>query len=200
MSDPLEPVFHWLREARGGSPEALGRALEACRRYLARIARRELAADLRAKGGASDLVQEAFLEAHRGFGQFRGASADEFRGWLRRLLLNRAAKAGRRFRAARKRAVGREVAWRGDRPTEAPVDPTTPSRVVGGREEGARVRRAVAELPADHQAVLRLRYEQQLSFDQIGAALGRTGNAARLLWLRAVERLRADLRTSDAPG
>ena len=52
-----------LVAARRGSREALGNALEACRRYLLAIASRELDPDLRGKGGASDLVQETFLEA-----------------------------------------------------------------------------------------------------------------------------------------
>jgi hypothetical protein len=43
-----------LAAARAGSREALGQALQACRGYLLLLAERELDADLRAKGGASD--------------------------------------------------------------------------------------------------------------------------------------------------
>ena len=57
----------WLQAARDGSREAMGNLLEACRAYLLLVANRELAADLRAKGGASDLVQDTFLEGHRNF-------------------------------------------------------------------------------------------------------------------------------------
>jgi hypothetical protein len=66
-----------LAAARRGSREALGQSLEACRRYLLAIADRQLDQDLQAKGGASDLVQETFLEAQRDFGQFHGPSPDE---------------------------------------------------------------------------------------------------------------------------
>ena len=52
-----------LAAARTGSSEALGQALQACRGYLLLLAERELDPDLRAKGGASDVVQETFLEA-----------------------------------------------------------------------------------------------------------------------------------------
>src|SRR5260370_40490207 len=73
----------WLRAARAGSADALGRALEACRGYLLQIARRELGPDLQAKCGASDLVQQTFLEANRDFSYFHGATENEWRARLR---------------------------------------------------------------------------------------------------------------------
>src|SRR5580700_9060811 len=87
-----------LVAARRGSREALGNALEACRRYLLAIASRELDPDLRAKGGASDLVQETFLEAQRDFARFQGSSPEELRAWLRQVLLHNVGAFTRRFR------------------------------------------------------------------------------------------------------
>src|SRR5262245_28352327 len=108
MDEPAQDAGRWLAEARAGDREALGRALEVCRRYLLLIAERQLDADLRAKGGASDLVQETFLEAQRDFGRFEGTSEAELRGWLRRMLLNNLGHFTRRYRT-HKRAAGREV-------------------------------------------------------------------------------------------
>src|SRR5437870_8093656 len=99
MADPREGAAQWLAEARAGSPEALGQMLEACRGYLLLVAQRELAPDLRAKGGASDLVQETFLEAQRDFPRFSGRSEAELLAWLRRLLLNNLANFTRHYRA-----------------------------------------------------------------------------------------------------
>src|SRR5262249_7550847 len=65
-------IARWLAAARQGSVEALGQLLEVCRPYLLKVANDHLTADLRAKLGASDVVQEAFLEAQRDFGQFSG--------------------------------------------------------------------------------------------------------------------------------
>src|SRR6185312_1038508 len=76
----------WLRAARGGSGEALGRLLEACRTYLLAIARQELRAPLLAKLDAADLVQETFIEATRDFAHFRGETASQLLGWLRGIL------------------------------------------------------------------------------------------------------------------
>src|SRR5262245_29306217 len=98
-----------LAEARNGSVEALGEVLELCRRYLLQIANSEVDSRLQAKLGASDLVQETFLEAQRIFPRFQGDSPDELRAWLRAILLNRAATNVRQFRQTEKRDLGREI-------------------------------------------------------------------------------------------
>jgi len=41
--------------------------------------------------------------------------------------------------------------------------------------------------------VLALRHEQKLTFAQTGGQMQRTANAARMLWLRAVERLQKEM-------
>src|SRR5262245_9801346 len=89
--------------ARADTGDARRRLLEALRGYLLMVAGEELDPALRAKGGASDLVQETFLEAHRDFNQFRGADEAELLAWLRRLLLNNVANFGRRYRGTEKR-------------------------------------------------------------------------------------------------
>jgi DNA-directed RNA polymerase specialized sigma24 family protein len=43
---------------------------------------------------------------------------------------------------------------------------------------------------------LALRHEEQLSFEEIGQRMQRTANAARMLWLRAVERLQKEMEVS----
>src|SRR5438477_13045054 len=98
-----------LAAARAGSSEALGQSLEPFRRYLLTVARQAIGPALKAKGGASDLVQETFLEAQRLFGRFDGASEAQLRAWLRCLLLNKAAKLGRRYSTTAKRRLSREV-------------------------------------------------------------------------------------------
>ncbi|HMF11160.1 MAG TPA: sigma factor, partial [Gemmataceae bacterium] len=75
-----------LRFARAGDDEALGLLLEMYRPYLSLLARVQLGRRLRGKAGASDVVQDAFLGAHRDFVQFRGETEHEFLAWLRQVL------------------------------------------------------------------------------------------------------------------
>src|SRR5205814_6556278 len=85
---PPTDVPQWIEAARHGSPDALGQVLEYCRPYLLAVANEELEPDLQAKAGASDLVQDTFVEAHRGFGGFRGRNEEALLTWLRKILLH----------------------------------------------------------------------------------------------------------------
>ena len=69
----------------------------------------------------------------------------------------------------------------------------TPSRDVMAGERADAVRAAIARLPDDYQTVLRLRYDEDLPFDEVARCMGRTANAVRKLWSRAVERLQQEL-------
>src|SRR5262249_1313717 len=77
-----------LAAARTGSTDALGRLLDEYRPYLLGIANEEFDADLRARGGPSDLVQESLMEASRDFANFRGRQQEELLAWLRGILRN----------------------------------------------------------------------------------------------------------------
>src|ERR1700678_474199 len=68
---------------RGDDP---GQMLNGCRQYLLMIANEVIGPDLQAKLGASDLVQDTFVEAQRHLGVFRGKTDVEMRAWLRKIL------------------------------------------------------------------------------------------------------------------
>jgi RNA polymerase sigma-70 factor (ECF subfamily) len=197
MEDFARDAGRWLAEARAGDREALGQALEACRRYLLLVAERQLDPDLRAKGGASDLVQETFLEAQRDFGGFQGTSSPELRAWLRRLLLNNLGHFTRRYRATGKRAIGREVGLQAEDSADTPLpepaaDTPSPSVEAMAQEQAAALRQALERLPQDYRQVIALRYLEGRSFEEIGRLLHRSPDAARKLWARAMERFREE--------
>lgn len=193
-----EDARGWLEAARAGSPEALGKALEACRAYLLLIAQQEIAPELRAKGGASDLVQETFLEAQRDFGGFQGSTKKELLAWLRRLLLNNLANFVRHHRQTAKRRLGREVALQTDDSSSGLAGVLgagllSPSGQAMAHEEAQAVQQAVERLPNDYRQVILLRYQEERTFEEIGQIMDRSTNAVRRLWLRALERLEQEL-------
>jgi RNA polymerase sigma-70 factor, ECF subfamily len=196
-------VARWLEAARAGSRDALGEALEACRAYLLAVANRQVDDALRAKGGASDLVQETFLEAQRDFDRFQGNSADELRAWLCRLLVNNAANFARAYRETDKRQVGREVGLPGEAPSDdgrgggLPGPTPTPSVQAVAKELAQRVEHCLDRLPDDYRQVITLRYREDRPFDEIARLMGRSENAVRKLWFRAIERLQQEL---DSPS
>jgi RNA polymerase sigma-70 factor (ECF subfamily) len=183
----------WLAAARGGAPETLGQLLEACRQYLLLVANQHLAPDLQGKFGASDVVQETFLEAQRDFGGFQGRTEEELLAWLRHILLNNLANLTRGYRDTQKRQVAREVpigqAEVGELQAALARETESPSVVALAREQAEALDRALEHLPEHYRHVLLLRYQARLSFEEIGQKLERSAEAARKLWARAVEEL-----------
>jgi RNA polymerase sigma-70 factor (ECF subfamily) len=195
MTVAAKDFDHWLQEARLGSRDALGNALEACRRYLLCVARHEMNPDLQAKGGASDLVQETFLEAHCDFKRFQGTSEVELRAWLRQLLHHRASKFGRHYRTTQKRRLTREICQNAAALAASPkAKLPSPSAHLMADEQAQRLHFALEQLPDDYRQAITLRYVEQLSFEEIGRRMQRTPNAARLVWLRAIQRVKIELR------
>jgi RNA polymerase sigma-70 factor (ECF subfamily) len=194
-------VTQWIEAARHGSPDALGQMLEYCRPYLLAVANNQLPPDLQAKAGASDLVQETFVEAHRHFAAFRGRSEEELLSWLRQILLHNLADFRRSYRAAEKRQVQREVSLDAPREHErlgGLVDKgSSPSKRAQTRERDAALERALEQLPESYRQVIQLRSLDRCSFAVIGQRLSCSAGAARKLWTRAVEKLQRILGSTD---
>jgi RNA polymerase sigma-70 factor (ECF subfamily) len=201
MAEASKDAGGWLPAAHAGSREAMGQALEACRRYLLLVAERELDPELRAKGGASDLVQQTFLEAQRDFANFHGNSEVELRAWLRHILLHNLGKFTRQYRDTKKRGVAREVSLDAGASSVEPggglsAGSASPSGKAMQQEQDESLQQALQRLPDDYRQVLSLRYEEERSFEEIGRVMGRSAGAARKLWARAVERLQQELEGS----
>ena len=160
-------------------------ALEDCRRFLLAVANAEMPGHLTPKGGASDLVQEALVAAHRARDRFRGRTLGELRAWLRGILANELADFRRRYKAARRDAA-REVPAGAD----AAHDRPGPVDQLIRAERAAAVTAAVDRLPPAAREVVVLRVEFRLGFREIGARVGRTEEAARKVFVRAVDELR----------
>jgi RNA polymerase sigma-70 factor (ECF subfamily) len=193
---PGDRVEDWIEAARRGDAGAFGRLLDRCQSYLLALAHAELGQELQGKVGASDLVQETFLEAQRDFPGFQGKTEAEFHAWLRQILLHNLANAGRCFCRTEKRDVHREVPLNGSRAGVHfhPVSQVeSPRGEVIAREEAERLVQAIARLPERCQEVIRLRQQQNLPFAEIGNAMNLTAEAARKLWSRAIDQLRREL-------
>jgi RNA polymerase sigma-70 factor (ECF subfamily) len=184
-----------LRQARRGSSESLGQLLEACRAYLLVVARRELRTPLQAKVDAADLVQETFIEATRDFAHFRGENEAQFLGWLRGILRHNLADLSRYF-AMNCRCLTQEVRLRDQWAEEVPSPLREAQNICEqliAQEQRRALDAALRRLPPCYRQVLRLRYDEHYSFAEIGEALRRSPEAARKLWVRALERLRHDM-------
>ena len=185
-----------LQAALAGSNSSLGQLLQGYRDYLNLLADGELGSGIQVKESASDLVQDSFLEAKRDFGQFTGKSPEEFQAWLRRLLLNNVANAIRSYQGTEKRDISRETpASRCDLNGTRPLagQGRTASSIVMKNELLDTLQIAIQKLPGHYQDVIQWRNYERASFEDIGQRLERSAEAARKLWVRAVEMLQQDL-------
>jgi RNA polymerase sigma-70 factor (ECF subfamily) len=73
----------------------------------------------------------------------------------------------------------------------------SPSSHVQHREHAVLLADHLAELPPDYRDVLVLRHLQGLSFAEVAQRMARSPGAVRMLWLRAIDKLRNRL---DARG
>lgn len=196
LMDARADISDLIEAARRGAPDAIGRIFEAARSHLLHLAEQELPAELRAKVGPSDLVQETAVDVQRDFLQFTGTTAEECFAWLRQILRHNVIDAVRHYAESLKRSIDREVriAGRSAECRAALVERRgSPDGSAIRREEAATVNDVLARLPADYRRVLQMRYWGGMSFTDMAPALDRSPEAARKLWYRALERLQEEL-------
>jgi RNA polymerase sigma-70 factor (ECF subfamily) len=144
---------------------------------------------------AGDVVQEAFLRAHRGLARFRGDA--QFTTWLYRITVNCASTTVRKRRRTRTEVLA----------DDAPVPERRAERDPEWRattaEDRAEVTVALAALPARLRQVIVLRDIYDLPHRAIAAELGISEAAAKVRLHRARRRLKAALEApepSKEPG
>jgi RNA polymerase sigma-70 factor, ECF subfamily len=140
----------------------------------------------------------------RALPQFRGGTEKELTAWLRQILAHALAHEIRRYRGARKRDLEREVPL--DRQLTQtslrlgdllPAAGSSPSRVLIRRERQVLLAQALERLPDDSREVIVLRNLEGLSHDEVAQRMGRTTGAVRMLWVRALARLRQEVQRLD---
>jgi RNA polymerase sigma-70 factor (ECF subfamily) len=135
------------------------------------------------------------LKAAVNFAKFRGQTEADLACWLRRILTQCLVDLVRRYRSA-SRQIAREQALDEllDRSALAlgalVAQSSSGSSLPRGRDAGVLLAEALAELNEDQRQVITLRNLQQLDWNQVASKMGRTPDAVRMLWVRALKRLR----------
>jgi RNA polymerase sigma-70 factor, ECF subfamily len=128
---------------------------------------------------AKDMAQQTFLQAYTHIRDFRHQS--QFRTWLFRIAMNQCYN----FLKTRKK-FGDPV----DSQEMIIVSHDNPQNGVMDAEERRRLYEALERLPAKQRAVLTLKLEQGLSYQEISEQLGGTAGAARVNYCQAVKTLK----------
>ena len=135
---------------------------------------------------AEDAVQEAYLRAYRAIERFRGDA--KLSTWLVRIVVNEAL--GR----LRRRSRGAEIALQLDEAADASqAAPEQPERAAQRAQQRRIVEREIDALPDVMRTVFVLRALEEMSVEEVAAALGIPAATVRTRFFRARHALRAAL-------
>jgi RNA polymerase sigma factor (sigma-70 family) len=185
-------VTHEDERAMASSIAAGDRQAFEClmRRYnrrLYRLAR----ATLHDRTEAEDALQDAYINAYRSIGQFRGDAS--LATWLSRLVLNECL--ARMRRSTRRRNVISIVSP--STPIESPPmfanESDSPEKALGRAQMRDLLERKVDELPEHFRTVFVLRSVEELSVDETAGSLGIPEETVRSRHFRAKSMLRESL-------
>ena len=136
---------------------------------------------------AKDLTQQAFLQAFVHIRGFRQQA--QFRTWLFRIAINQCYNY-----LKNKKKFGDPVN------TDDFVlvgEEESPEEDLMAQDERRRLYAALTHLPAKQRAVITLKLEQGLSYDEISRVLGGTAGAARVNYCQALKTLKKYLQNED---
>jgi len=177
-----------VRRIAGGDRGAFTVLMRANNRRLYRLAR----ASLGDHAEAEDAVQDAYLNAYRSIGAFRGEST--LSTWLSRLVLNECL--GRQRRRLRRENVIPMVSF--ESTTEnvsgiAEEDAERPEQAAGRAQMRALLETKVGELPDAFRTVFVMRSVEELSVEETADVLGLSEETVRSRHFRARGLLRESL-------
>jgi RNA polymerase sigma-70 factor, ECF subfamily len=128
---------------------------------------------LRHQDDALDVVQDAFIKAHRYLDKFEGNSS--FYTWLYRIVMNLAIDHLRKHRRNRPVELDEQhldEAMSGDDALLPKILGSNPGRALLDKEIRARIDKALGELSENHRAVLVMRELEGLSYEEMAQSMG----------------------------
>lgn len=179
-----------LERAKDADREALEKLFGRVAGKLLALIRLRLGPELRRRVESRDVLQEVMLKACGRIDQLRGDDTSSFMGWLARIAENEIRDLGAFHRRGR-RDVRRGVALEDHRATAGGLAAqlrSASSRLVLA-EEASRLERALEEMSEEHREVIVLRRLEELSYPEIGERLGKSADACRMLFSRAMAAL-----------
>jgi len=138
---------------------------------------------------AEDATERTFLAALAAIDRFHDEGST-FRAWLFRIAHNAIANSRRARRRRRTQPIT-------DAHQQA-APAADPAGVVARADQQREIRAALARIPAERRQAILLRFVDGLSAREIGAVLGRSEGAARVLLHRALRDVAAELDRGDA--
>jgi RNA polymerase sigma-70 factor (ECF subfamily) len=206
MDPNAADIADLLERARAGDARALNEIFVRHRDRLRRMVELRLDGRLQARLDASDVVQEAYLEAARRLEEYLREPRLPLFLWLRLVVGERLTWLHRHHLGTHMRDAGREVSlYRGAVPMASSAAlaarlmgrQTSPSEAAVRAERALRLREALDALDPIDREVLALRHFEELDRAEAAQVLGISEAAAAKRYVRALRRLKQVL--ADTP-
>jgi RNA polymerase sigma-70 factor (ECF subfamily) len=175
-----------LRRAKQGSDAALNLLYEQCAARLLTYIRLRLGGELRAKLESRDILQATLLKSLTHLHDLKGDERESLMAWLARIAEHEIRDRAD-YHQRQRRDAAREVAVDDDAPLAAAARSALSQVILD--EQARRLEEAMDTLSPDHREVILLRSFEELSFPEIARRLGRSEDAARMLFARAMTAL-----------
>jgi RNA polymerase sigma-70 factor (ECF subfamily) len=190
-----------LRRAQAGDARARNEFIVRYYEPVLRMVRSLLNAELRAEMESGDVLHEAMIRAIKALPRFEVRTRPELVSWFAKLVENFLRSAGRAVHT-QKRDRDLEVSIDSlkayieeSSPGVRPADRgPSPFDLTSQQEVNQIYLDCLAELAPEHREVLQLRLGQHLAWGEISECLGRTPDAARMLFARALIQIQKILR------
>ena len=187
-----------------GDDAAVNELIERHRGAIRRMVAARMDRGMAGRVDASDIVQEALIEAHRRLSDYLSDGSMPFHLWLRQIAKDRLIDAHRRHRAQR-RDVGREQNMTA-RADQSSLDlaaqlcdmELTPAAQALRKELEGRFWSAIEELDEADREIVLMRHQEQLGNGEVAELLDLSPAAAGMRYLRAIRRLRSILGESPS--
>lgn len=196
-----------VARATDGDAEALSALMNRYRDRLKRMVGLRMDRRLRGRVGASDVVQEALIEAARRLSEYSRDPPASFFLWLRSVTANKLHSAHRTHLGTQKRDAAKEVSlYRRPMPEACSVslahqllgEITSPTRAVARAELQLMVQEVLNGMEPVDREILVLRYFEKLSTTEAAKELGIKRSTAGKRYIAALRRLKQAL--SAIPG
>jgi len=186
-----------LLKAKNGEPAAVDQLLARHREPVRRMIDMRLDRAIARRVDASDIAQEVLLEVSRRLRDYLDKPDLPFHLWLRHIARDHIIDAHRRHRKAQRRSVDREQAMQAGPADQSSVEliaqlidrELTPATAALRKELQSRFQTVLATLDDDNREIILMRHFEQLSNQEVAAALGLTEPAASMRHLRALRKL-----------
>jgi len=174
-----------IKRAQNGDHEAFALLVTEHQRYVYNLALRVL----KSEEEALDLAQETFVRAWTAFPNFRGQS--QFRTWLYRIVTNLCYNRLPNLRRSLN-DLGDDVI---SEIPETDIAFDNPAHGSESRELRSYLHKAIEELDENYRLLISLRYQSELSYEEIASTLNLPLGTVKTGLFRAKEKLRLALET-----